>query len=191
MRNKDEKILCKAELCYCSTAMSTILTSIWYAAAVFILWITGSGQNWRLFKSFWGISNADSSVPLVKIVLKIVFITAVPVIIRKVQKFRISRCTLILTDKQLRYTLWRPFSSKDFSIPIENIDSIVITVRFRDFFRHSISSEWINFRYVQNADEFVRAAADRLAEIKREVPCGDLSVSARQNGSTSEKSIDM
>lgn len=174
MNNKDEKILCKAELCYCSTTMSKILTLVWYAAAIFFLWITGSGQNWRLFNSFWGISNADSSVPLVKIILKVVLITAFPVIIRNFQKFKVSRCTLILTDMQIRGSLWRPFSSKNFSIPIEKIDSIIVTGGFSDFLRHGISSEWVNFRYVRNADEFVQATIDRLAEIKRELPCGGI-----------------
>lgn len=185
MKNKDEKILCKAELRYCSTAMSKIMTLIWYAAAAFILWTTGSGQNWRLFKSFWGISYADSSVPLVKSVPEIcivVLITAVPVIIRKIRKFKVKRCTLILTEKQIRGSAWKPFSSKKFSIPIEKIDSIVLTGRFIDLLRYGMSSEWINFRYVRNADEFVQAANDRIAEIKRDMPCGEISVSARHNG---------
>lgn len=103
------------------------------------------------------------------LVLIVLFIIPLFFFIRSiVLKWLLSRCSLVLTEKQIYGEIKWWFKSEKLQMPMEKLDNVIIRHGFSDVInggntiRISSNSGAVNFHCVQNAQEFTDLALKQL-----------------------------
>ncbi len=113
---------------------------------------------------------------LVLVIITIfIFLVVIPFFIKAIIKYNLSKCSLGLYDNSIKGKRKKILSSKSIDLPIEKVDSILISKSILDFLRGGktivirSNSGVIRFPWVHNAEEFMQATLAEIEKYKKNV----------------------